>query len=64
MTGYGPGAGAGAGMFPGRGGYGGRGRGGYRGARRAGAGTQQFPVPPLPPGVSLPPIEPSAIKVQ
>ena len=48
-------------MFPGgRGGFGGRGRGGYRGGRRS---VSQFPVPPLPPGVNLPPIEPSAIKV-
>ena len=49
-------------MFPGRGGLtGGRGRGGFRGGRRS---LAQFPVPPLPPGVSLPPIEPSAIKVK
>ena len=49
-------------MFPGgRGGFGGRGRGGFRGGRRS---VSQFPVPPLPPGVNLPPIEPSAIKVK
>ena len=58
-TGYNHG---GLGMFPGRGGLtGGRGRGGFRGGRRS---LAQFPVPPLPPGVSLPPIEPSAIKVK
>ena len=60
-TGFGPGHG-GLGMFPGgRGGFGGRGRGGFRGGRRS---VSQFPVPPLPPGVNLPPIEPSAIKVK
>ena len=60
-TGFGPGPG-GLGMFPGgRGGFGGRGRGGFRGGRRS---VSQFPVPPLPPGVNLPPIEPSAIKVK
>ena len=47
----------GLGLFP-RGGY--RGRGGLRGGRRA-AGVQDFSFPS---GVNLPPIEPSAIKVQ
>ena len=49
----------GLGMFPVRGGY--TGRGGYREGSKCMA---QFPVPPLPPGVNLPPIEPSAIKVK
>merc|ERR1719356_470096 len=37
-----------------------RGRGGMRGGRRS--SLKDIPLPPLPPGVQLPPMEPSAIK--
>ena len=37
-----------------------RGRGGARGGRRS--SLKDIPLPPLPPGVQLPPMEPSAIK--